>query len=207
VRKVDPVRHEEKRAEILEAAERCFAERGFHGATIAQICEEAGISPGHLYHYFASKEAIIGAITTAGLEYVRWRFAVVGEDEDPVRVLVAEFERLVTLNRLKSGVLLDVLAEAARNPVIGKVLEDTSTEMRRLLADFLRHGQEQGRIDPALDADAAAALLITFIDSSKTLLVRAPGFDPDRSAEALDRMITRFLSPPATPPGLADQVG
>jgi TetR/AcrR family transcriptional repressor of uid operon len=197
VRKVDPVKHEEKRAEILEAAERCFARRGFHGATIAQICDEAGISPGHLYHYFASKEAIIGVIASAGLEYARARFAELTEDQDPVRALVSEFERLKALNRTtKSGVLLDVLAEAARNPQIGKILQDTSEEMRQLLADFLRRGQAHGQIDPDLDADMAAALLISLIDSSKTLLIRAPAIDPKRSAEVLDRMVTRFLSPP-----------
>jgi len=197
VRKVDPVRHEEKREEILAAAERCFARSGFHRATIAQICDEAGISPGHLYHYFASKEAIIGAIASAGLEYTKARFAEVGEDQDPIRTLVSEFERLKALNKTKSGVLIDVLAEAARNPAIGKILQDTSEDMRKLLAEFLRRGQAHGQIDPALDADMASALLIGMIDSLKTLPIRAPTLDPERSADALGRLITRFLSPPA----------
>ena len=197
MRKVDPVRHEEKRAEILAAAGRCFARSGFHGATIAQICDEAGISPGHLYHYFASKEAIIGAIASAGLEYTKARFAEVGEDQDPIRTLVCEFERLKALNKTKSGVLIDVLAEAARNPAIGKILQDTSEDMRKLLAEFLRRGQAHGQIDPALDADMASALLIGMIDSLKTLPIRAPTLDPERSADALGRLITRFLSPPA----------
>ena len=201
MRKVDPVKHEEKREEILAAAERCFARSGFHGATIAQICDEAGISPGHLYHYFTSKEAIIGAITSAGLEYVKARFAEITEDEHPIRSLVVEFERLRALNRTKSGVLLDVLAEAARNPAIGKILQDTSEEMRRLLAEFLRRGQAHGQIDPDLDADVAAAMLISMIDSSKTLLIRAPTLDPKRSADVLDRMITRFLSRQGGVPG------
>ena len=197
MRKVDPVRHEEKREEILAAAERCFARSGFHRATIAQICDEAGISPGHLYHYFASKEAIIGAIASAGLEYTKARFAEVGEDQDPIRTLVSEFERLKALNKTKSGVLIDVLAEAARNPAIGKILQDTSEDMRKLLAEFLRRGQAHGQIDPALDADMASALLIGMIDSLKTLPIRAPTLDPERSADALGRLITRFLSPPA----------
>ena len=201
MRKVDPVKHEEKRAEILAAAERCFARSGFHGATIAQICDEAGISPGHLYHYFASKEAIIGAITSAGLEYVKARFAEVTEDQDPIGALVSEFERLKALNRTKSGVLIDVLAEAARNPEIGKILQDTSEDMRRLLAEFLRRGQVRGQIDPDLDAGMSSALLISMIDSSKTLLIRAPNIDPTRSADVLDKMITRFLSPPVPAPG------
>lgn len=196
MRKVDPVKHEEKREEILAAAERCFARSGFHGATIAQICDEAAISPGHLYHYFASKEAIIGAITRAGLEYTKARFAEVGEDQDPIQTLVYEFERLKALNKTKSGVLLDVLAEAARNPAIGKILQDTSEDMRQLVAEFLRRGQADGQIDPDLDADVASALLISVIDSLKTLPIRAPNIDPKRSADVLDKMITRFLSPP-----------
>jgi AcrR family transcriptional regulator len=196
VRKVDPVKHEEKRAEILAAAERCFARSGFHGATIAQICDEAGISPGHLYHYFTSKETIIGAITSAGLGYVRARFAEITEDQDPIRALVSEFERLKALNRTKSGVLLDVLAEATRNPEVCRILQDTSEDMRRLLAGFLRRGQAHGQIDPDLDADMASALLISMIDSSKTLLIRAPTIDPKRSADILNKMITRFLNPP-----------
>lgn len=196
MRKVDPVKHEEKRAEILAASERCFARSGFHGATIAQICDEAGISPGHLYHYFTSKEAIIGANTNAGLEYVKARFAEINGDEDPIRSLIAEFERLRALNRTKSGVLLDVLAEAARNPVIREILQETSEAMCRLLAEFLRRGQDRGLIDPDLDADTASAVLISIIDSSRILLIRAPTIDPKRSADVFDRMITRFLSPP-----------
>ena len=197
MRKVDPVRHEEKRAEILAAAGRCFARSGFHGATIAQICDEAGISPGHLYHYFTSKEAIVGAITSEGLEYVKTRFAAVTEDQDPIRALVSEFERLKALNRAKSGVLIDVLAEAVRNPQIARILQDTSEEMRQLMAAFLRRGQARGQIDPDLDTDTASALLISLIDSSKTLLIRSPTVDPKRTADVLETMITRFLSPPA----------
>jgi TetR/AcrR family transcriptional repressor of uid operon len=41
MRKIDPVKHEEKRQEILEAAGRCFARKGFQGATISDICAEA----------------------------------------------------------------------------------------------------------------------------------------------------------------------
>src|ERR1700754_4916623 len=68
MRKVDPAKHEEKRREILEAAAKCFVRDGFRGASTTNICEEAGISPGHLYHYFPSKEAIIAAMGTAALE-------------------------------------------------------------------------------------------------------------------------------------------
>jgi TetR/AcrR family transcriptional regulator, repressor for uid operon len=197
VRKLNPVKHEEKRAEILAAAERCIESAGFHGATIAQICAEANVSPGHLYHYFDSKEAIIDAITDLGLKYATSRFAEVTEKTNSIAILVEEFERLKTLQRKSgSGVLLDILAEAGRNPAIAKSLQESSRGMRVLFAEFVRSGQKRGEIDPQLDAETTAAFLIGIIDSNKTVAIREPKLSAKKSAKVLETMITRFLSPP-----------
>ncbi|HTO72157.1 MAG TPA: TetR/AcrR family transcriptional regulator [Myxococcota bacterium] len=198
VRKVDPVKHEEKRAEILDAAERCFARHGFHGATIAQICAEAKMSPGHLYHYFPTKEAIVWAIAGAGLAYATSRSAQILYGAHPIKTLVAEIE-LINAGHEKAGpgVLLDVLAEAGRDPAVGEILRESSASMRVLVADFLRRGQVNGQIDPDLDTDTAAAVLISIIDASKALSIRAPNLNRKRRSKALERLITRFLSPPS----------
>ena len=45
MRKVDPIKQQERRRHILNAAAHCFAEHGFHGTSTAQICERAGMSP------------------------------------------------------------------------------------------------------------------------------------------------------------------
>ncbi len=196
MRTVDPVKHEEKRGEILEAAERCFARHGFHGATIAQICAEAKISPGHLYHYFASKEAIVGAIVDAGVEGTASRFAKLTESSNAVTAVVSELAHLRAGHRKSgAGVHLDVLAEAGRNAAIGAVIQKSSKGVRRLLADLLREGQRRGQIDPELDADMAAAVLMSLSDGGKSLLIRDPKLDAKKSARTFEAMITRFLSP------------
>ena len=46
------------RDRIVDAAELEFAERGYVGATMAQIAKRAGLSTGNLYRYFANKEAL-----------------------------------------------------------------------------------------------------------------------------------------------------
>ena len=48
---------------ILDAAERCFVRAGFHRTSVHDICKEAGVSPGALYVYFDSKEALIAGIS------------------------------------------------------------------------------------------------------------------------------------------------
>ena len=48
--------------QILDAAKRCFRNRGFHQTTLRDIAHEFGMSVGHIYNYFESKEAIIEAL-------------------------------------------------------------------------------------------------------------------------------------------------
>ena len=52
----------DRRFEILQAAQTCFARSGFHQTSMQEICTEAGMSPGNLYRYFRSKEEIIAGI-------------------------------------------------------------------------------------------------------------------------------------------------
>ncbi|MGH0035186.1 MAG: TetR/AcrR family transcriptional regulator [Myxococcota bacterium] len=53
-----------RRQAILEAAERVFAERGFGGATMAEIASKAGYSAGNLYNVFENKEALFAEVLT-----------------------------------------------------------------------------------------------------------------------------------------------
>src|SRR5437899_12803711 len=54
--------------EIIEAAARVFAERGFHGATTQDIANVLGIRQASLYYYFSSKEAALELVCLKGVE-------------------------------------------------------------------------------------------------------------------------------------------
>ncbi len=202
MRKVDPVKHEEKRREILEAAERCFVRDGFRGASISDICGEAHISPGHLYHYFAGKEAIIRAMTELGLEYATTRLTRMMEGSNAIAALLSEFERgeegpQKANSKSHRAFIFDMLAEAVRNPAIAEIVREHSHALRLLLAAFLRKGQERGQVDTSFDADIAAAMLMAVIDGAKAMTIRDPELAPARVLEVLKTLIARFLTPPA----------
>ena len=55
-------------AEIIEAAARVFAERGFHGATTQDIADVLGIRQASLYYYFSSKEVALELVCARGVE-------------------------------------------------------------------------------------------------------------------------------------------
>jgi AcrR family transcriptional regulator len=56
------------RARILDAGARLFADHGYEAVTLRQICEEARVSKGAIYHYFESKEHLLSAIVVSSLE-------------------------------------------------------------------------------------------------------------------------------------------
>ena len=195
MRKLDPVKHEEKRREILSAAERCFVRDGLQGASISSICTEAGISAGHLYHYFSSKEEIVSAMVEVRLEEAAARFVQQADGVDVLDGLLAEIE--VTRSG-QPALLLEAIAEANRNPVMAKALQSHTKGVHSLLADLLEKGQAAGAIDPALDRHMTASLIISIIDGSKTLCLRDPKLDVTEATKALRTMVIRYLAPPSS---------
>ena len=197
MRTVDPVRHQEKRQDILQAAKRCFAREGLRGASMSSICAEAGVSPGHLYHYFESKDAILRAITDIVLQDVSEEFGRNLESSDALAALMSQAMR-DKVNEEASGrvLVLDMLADAGRDSGLATILQEHSARMQAMLAEVLRKGQARQRIDPGLDPQTAAAVLIALVDGSKTMGVRHPGLDWDRAIDQLRTLIVRFLTPP-----------
>src|SRR5271169_4783516 len=53
---------EERRAAIIKAVRRVFAEKGFHGTTTRELADAAGISEALLFKHFPNKEALFSAI-------------------------------------------------------------------------------------------------------------------------------------------------
>jgi len=53
------VDHDAYREELLEKCFNLFSRKGFHNVSMREICKEAGVSTGTLYHYFPSKEQIL----------------------------------------------------------------------------------------------------------------------------------------------------
>src|SRR4051794_9849595 len=72
----------QRRARILDAAERCFSRDGFHSTSMQSICREAGVSAGALYVYFASKEALIEGLTSRDRDEILAQFANASGDGD-----------------------------------------------------------------------------------------------------------------------------
>jgi len=192
-------RREEKRRRILEAADGCFARRGFHATSMAEICEAAGMSAGNLYRYFPSKEAMIAALVDAEREETAALFRRVEDSDDPLAAVTALLERFLTLTTDAAGhrLWLEILSEGARNPQIQAVLDRSDAEVRPALAHLVGRAAALGQADPAIDGDQAAIWLLMLIDGFSARVATDPGFDIAAGIAALPGMVRRFLGPGA----------
>jgi AcrR family transcriptional regulator len=197
MRKLDPAKHEEKRREILKAVARCVRRSGLNGASISDICAEAKISPGHLYHYFDDKDAIIAAMTDERLNEITKHFErSVSRPGCMVADMLSEIESLTqSEGSANSAVLFEMLAEAVRSRPVAKTLRAFSRQMRSALADVLEHGQARGEIDKEIDPDVAATVVIGVMDALRALPLRYPERDTSKATHVLKLLTSRLLSP------------
>jgi AcrR family transcriptional regulator len=159
--------------QVLDAAARCFARNGFQGASIAQISREAGMSGGHIYTYFDSKDAIILALVERQSGHVAALLREFATSDDPLQSVVDNVERHIenTLDPQVWHLMLEIFAEAARNPVVAARLrahEDASFSRMR---ELVKAGRE--RLDLPVDEVLLDARIDAMIASFQGVAIRA----------------------------------
>lgn len=136
----DPVLAQARREQVLTAAAECFRRKGYHGAGMAEISKTAGMSAGHIYNYFASKEAIIESIIEKDMEEMFSIFEhFEGQPEDTLTVLLNGLNIGVQrhMDTGECAVDLEMLAEAGRNVKVAKLLRDADTQARNRMRQLL----------------------------------------------------------------------
>ncbi len=190
-------RGEQRRAAVLDAALRCFRSDGFHSASIASICKEAGISAGHLYHFFPSKEAIVEAIVQGDRE--RMRAAVSGIADHPnlidaltTALASAEEEFGFALDAALSS---EIIAEAGRNPRIAAILKQYDSDTRFEIERLLLAGQADGQVSKTLDVKGMAHVLLVIGDGLSARSISDPDASRSSMHSVLKTMIEKALVP------------
>ena len=139
-RQTDPAIAKARRDQVLTAAAECFRRKGFHAAGMAEISRTAGMSAGHIYNYFESKEAIIESIIEKDMEEMFSIFEhFEGQPEDTLTVLLNGLNIGVQrhMDTGECAVDLEMLAEAGRNNKVAKLLRDADTQARNRMRQLL----------------------------------------------------------------------
>ena len=182
-----------QRERVLAAAKQCFIEHGFHAATMARIAEAAGMSTGLVYRYVDNKSAIVRAIIEEQLEKIRGDIATLGADSDLAQRTLAHVDlwRAADPDIVNPALVLEMSAEATRDPTIAQAIGASDRQTRAALVDWLTRPPAAGGLglDPAAAASRALLLQCQF-DGLAVRTVREPELD---RAE-LERAIRAYFS-------------
>ena len=152
----------DRRQEILEAALRVFAERGFGGATVKEIAREAGVrSPALIYWYFKDKRALFGEVLGEGVPVVRVAADLARVmDLAPEEALTRLGRAYFAFERMDPRVLRLVIGEAIRSPEVAEVfVRGGPGRVLEFLKGYLEHQVELGHLRPH-DVRSSARMFI-----------------------------------------------
>ncbi|HEX7930196.1 MAG TPA: TetR/AcrR family transcriptional regulator [Sphingomicrobium sp.] len=178
---------------MLDAAEQCFRAEGFHGASMARIAAAAGMSVGHIYQYFESKDAVIIALCERRFSgFERLLEAAEHDARDPaafVDAWIAQFTWWI--DPIRAPLTVEITSEAGRNPkvaeVVGRIDRHFREMMRRSLLP-LSGPIPEDEIDDRLEA------IVMLSHGMTTRITADPKADPARIIEAFRLAVHRLLA-------------
>jgi len=194
--KLAPRTQHARREHILDAAERCFINKGFHHATMDDICREAHVSPGALYTYFVSKEALIIGLCEREKDRFGKELAKMTEAPDFLAALRSMAEQYCCNEPIEKVRLhVEIGAEAGRNAVIGNTVREIDLGWTTSLIHILERERDQGRIKPKVPIDIIVRAMCALGDGLFLRRSLDPHFDPKSIIPAMMTMIEALLAP------------
>lgn len=194
-RLADPQLADRRRRQIMDAAIACFRRRGFHQATMSEICAEANISAGALYRYFSSKAEIIGAIAEDKRGEGDDAFLRAAETEGLLAALsLSAREFFAKFAEGDGSLIAEIFAEAIRDDAISASLRAADRQSVALFIKAIRAAQVRREIDAALDPELVANTLFAAIEGIGLRRAFLRDTDVEASVAQFRALAERYLS-------------
>jgi AcrR family transcriptional regulator len=187
---------ERNRFLVLDAARHVFLERGYQGATLEHIADEAGFSRGVVYSQFGTKADLFLALLDVRIEERARDNARVAAGLAGVQGLATLFEYTTMVERSESEwtrLVIEFRIHAARDPELNRryaaAHDQTLTGVAALIADIMARGGDEPPWPPRRLAELVVAV------RSGSVLEQAA--DPDALQDLpIGTLLTRMLAAP-----------
>ncbi|MGW1726724.1 TetR/AcrR family transcriptional regulator [Streptomyces sp. NPDC002306] len=157
-----------RRAQILDAARRCFLRDGFHSTSMQDLFAESGLSAGAVYRHFASKDEMITAIVEENMrEVLKMVHAVAAQRPSSsvgdTMAGVLDIVKVKTAEEDIAGLSVLAWSESLRNPSLAAKFKDLLAQMRADLSEVIREHQQVGTLPSEVSPEAIAATLLCIL--------------------------------------------
>jgi TetR/AcrR family transcriptional regulator, fatty acid metabolism regulator protein len=187
-------RRTDRRRQILGAAVKVFAAKGFHAARVGDVAEEAGVAYGLVYHYFSSKDELLETIFRSTWTDMLARVREVEASGVPATEAVRQVTALLLRTWRRDPDLVRVLVrEVTRSQHVQQEIKEIAEAMQAL-ENIVRRGQETGEFQPDLDPRLAAVVFYGALDEVLTSWVLGQLPDRDEDIERAERDVVSLLT-------------
>ncbi len=189
------MRRRERREQILRAARGCFEVEGFRGASMASVAAKAGMSVGHIYHYFDGKDRIVAEVIRDDLEACLATLCHAGSPAQFVAAMLTAVRRGEQAScgdeSLSAALRADIMAEAGRNPLVADLVAETEEKCRQHLLALLPNEQQELSTTDVHRVAAVEVVLALW----RGLLIRSAEPGSRQAASALHTALARLFEP------------
>ena len=155
-------RWDARRAEVVAAAARVFAQRGYHATSIEDLIAATGLTRGGLYHYIDGKQELLIAVLDELMDPLLARcreiIAGPGTAEEHLRAVTRAWLAHVAAHRDHMVVFNQERRTLERDPAWAHI-RAARRDFEALLGGILRRGIDEGAFAPADPQLALKALL------------------------------------------------
>lgn len=188
----------DRRRDLLDAAERSFAERGVHATTVAEITRAAGVAKGTFYLYFDSREQLLGAVKERLSQRIVDTIAEdlaeagdLGALERLERVVVGVIDQQLTQRQL-----LGLTVPEPADPNTAERFAEASRHLIELIEAEIRTGMHAGEFDVEDPEVTAAMIAFGLSGTVHHALLHEEVFERDRLVAAGRHLMRGALAPP-----------
>jgi TetR/AcrR family transcriptional regulator, repressor for uid operon len=185
---------------VLEAAKKCFVRSGFRGASMHDICREAEMSPGALYRYFPSKEAIIEAIAEKNRREDMAFLSRIGNGPTLIDgFIIPLMAHIRHVHATGMGPLFtEIRAESMRNETVRDCCYQSEIQVMNTLGAFIENAAAEGLINPIAEIGTLLPVMMAIGEGLIFSNLPEQGVDADK-LEPFLRVITAGLLRPVEP--------
>jgi TetR/AcrR family fatty acid metabolism transcriptional regulator len=186
---------EAKRRQIMEAAVRAFARKGYHACRVGEIAEEAGVAYGLVYHYFGSKEEVLQEIFRDTWTQMLARIREVADSGDPADEQVRKVTALLLRTWRRDPDLVRVLVhEVTRSPEQLKRQIEEIGHAYEALEQIVVNGQTSGHFRDDLDSKVASIIFYGALEEVLTGWVMGQLPDGDDDIARAEHVVSTLIS-------------
>lgn len=190
----------EKQVQIMEAAERLFADKGFSGTSVRDISEAAGVNLAMISYYFGSKEKLMEAMFRHRGSYLKLRLENMIHDKQltpmqKVERLIDDYIERIFGKQCFHRVLVREQMENNSGPIARQIYQLKETN-HALVRELIQEGQKQGVFKKNVDS---TFLMLTLVGTTSQLVTtqeyyRKTNHYEDLSNEDFEKLLKKKLS-------------